>query len=414
MSSPPTRVGRLKVLRVIARLNVGGPARHVVLLDRGLRARGYDTLLVHGTVGVGEASLETLADESGVPHLRVRELERRVSALSDVAAFVQLVSIIFKVRPDVVHTHTAKAGALGRVAAGLFNLTRRKPFRCVVVHTFHGNVLSGYFGRIATFLIVFAERMLALCTDRIVAISRLQRDEIVSRFRVASSYRTAVIPLGLDLAPFTEVGPSSRLRRSLDIPEGDVVVGYVGRFVPVKDLPTLVEAFALAQRNHGNLRLVLAGDGPARSDIERLAVERHVRDRTHFLGWRPNLPELYAAFDICALSSVNEGTPVALIEAMAAAKAVVATNVGGVPDVIEHGRTGLLVPPRDPHAFGAAIMRLVSHPEERFCFGQSAQSSVVNRFAIDRLVKDIDTLYTDLIAARDEHSIVRRRSSCAT
>ncbi len=188
----------MRVLRAIARLNVGGPARHVVLLDRGLRARGHETLLVHGTVGEDEASLEHLAVELGVPTRKVADLGRRVSPLGDARAFVRLLRAIFREQPDIVHTHTAKAGALGRLAALAFNATRSRRRRCVVVHTYHGHVFEGYFGPAGSWLVRSAERLLAHATDWIITISPAQRQAIVERFGVGRPERTVVVPLGLD------------------------------------------------------------------------------------------------------------------------------------------------------------------------------------------------------------------------
>src|SRR4029453_11057465 len=204
----------MKILRVIARLNVGGPARHVVLLDRGLRGRGHETRLVHGSLGPSEASLEYLALEAGLPLTHIRELGRRFSPISDLRAFAQLLRLLFREAPDVVHTHTAKAGTLGRVAAGVFNATRSRSRRCLVVHTFHGHVLTGYFGPATNVAIRLVGRTLARITDRVVTISPAQRDDIVTRFRIAAAARTVVVPLGLDLDRLARLDPSSpNLRR---------------------------------------------------------------------------------------------------------------------------------------------------------------------------------------------------------
>jgi glycosyltransferase involved in cell wall biosynthesis len=384
----------VKVIRVIARLNVGGPARHVVLLDGGLRARGYDTLLVHGSLDAGEASLEHLAQAGGLATLKIPELGRSISLLSDVRAFFALVRAMFREAPDVVHTHTAKAGTLGRLAAIAFNLTRSRRRRCVLVHTFHGHVLSGYFGRTGNALVRLAERTLGAFTDRTVAISDRQRDELVNRFRVAAASRTAVVPLGLDLQPLLALpADAPNLRAELSIPDRDVVVGYVGRFVPIKNIAALVRAFGAAWKLQPDMWLVLAGDGPLRPELEALARESGVADRVRFLGWTEDLPALYATFDICALSSLNEGTPVAIIEAMAAARAVVATAVGGVADVVDDRRTGLLVSSGDTAGLAAALRRLAHDPAERAMLGAAARREAASRFSVERLVNEIDTLY---------------------
>lgn len=391
----------MKILRVIARLNVGGPARHVVLLDRGLRARGHETRLVHGSLAPGEASLEHLAVDSGLPTTKILELGRRVSPVSDLRAFGQLLRLVFREAPDVIHTHTAKAGTLGRLAAGLFNATRARPRRCLVVHTFHGHVLTGYFHPAMNVAVRLTERTLATMTDRVVTISPAQRDDIVNRFRVAPAARTTMIPLGLDLAPLARLDAAApQLREQLGIPARAPVIGYVGRFVPIKDLPTLVDAFGRVVREVPDAVLLMVGDGPVRPRIESLAATLGLQSQVRCLGWMEDLAPLYATIDICVLSSLNEGTPVAVIEAMAAAKAVVATTVGGIADVVEHERTGLLVPPGDPGALAAAIARLAVDPGARARMGAAGRQAVVTRFSHERLVEDVDRLYAGALAEK--------------
>ena len=388
----------MKILRVIARLNVGGPARHVVLLDRGLRARGHQTLLVHGTIGDGEASLEHLAVESGVPTLKIAELGRRISPLDDARALARLARTIFRESPDVVHTHTAKAGTLGRLAALAFNATRGRRRRCVVVHTFHGHVLEGYFGPVANRLVRGAERALARATDRIVTISPAQREEIVGRFGVGRARTSVVVPLGLDLQPFFEGGAPS-LRRDLGIDDGAIVFGYVGRLVPIKDLPTLVLAFARLLETTPDAYLLMAGDGPVRPLLARMIAERGLGERVRLLGWREDLASVAATFDVCVIASRNEGTPVAVIEAMAAGRPVVATRVGGVPDIVEDGETGILVPPGDVDALAGAMARLARDPAERSRMGGQGRRRVA-RYDYERLVDDIDRLYREALAEK--------------
>ncbi|MGE5243996.1 MAG: glycosyltransferase family 4 protein [Betaproteobacteria bacterium] len=392
----------MKILRVIARLNVGGPARHVVLLDRGLRARGHQTLLVHGTVGDDEASLEHLATDAGVPALKIEDLGRRVSPLGDARAFLQLLRTTFREAPDVMHTHTAKAGALGRIAAAAFNATRRRRRRCLVVHTFHGHVLDGYFGPVANRLVRGVERMLARATDRIVAISPSQRDEIVGRFGIGRPDAAVVVPLGLDLLPLlagTGAGARS-LRGELGIDEKGIVFGYVGRLVPIKDLPTLVLAFARLLDTVPNASLVIAGDGPVRPELERLVAARRLTSRVRLLGWREDLVDLYETIDVCVLASRNEGTPVAVIEAMAAGRPVVATRVGGVPDVVDEGETGLLVAAGDVDGLATAMVRLAVDREARCRMGRVGRTRAAARFGSERLVDDIDRLYATALAEK--------------
>jgi len=397
----------VKILRVITRLNVGGPARHVVLLDRGLRERGHQTHLVYGSLAPGDGSLEHLAVAAGLPTTHIRALGRRINPLSDVRAFARLLRLVFREAPDVVHTHTAKAGTLGRVAARLFNMTRPRRRRCIVVHTFHGHVLSGYFGPTMNVAVRRAERTLARITDRVVTISPAQRHDIVTRFNIAAAARTLVVPLGLDLERLARLDSSAaHLRGRLGISDRAPVVGFVGRFVAIKDLATLVEAFALVTAQRPDAVLLLVGDGPLRAEIDALVAARALQEQVRQVGWIDDLAPVYATIDIFALSSRNEGTPVAVIEAMAAAKAVVATRVGGVADVVEDERTGLLVPPQNPKALADAIVRLVVASDERLRMGAAGREAVTARFSPDRLVDDIETLYRDALAQKRSPSTV--------
>ncbi len=384
----------MTILRIIARLNVGGPARHVALLNAGLESRGHRTLLVYGALDTGEASLEGPAVESGIPLVRVEDLGRHVRATSDLRAFVALLRLIFRERPDVVHTHTAKAGTLGRLAATVYNSTRGRGNRALVVHTFHGHVFEGYFSPFVNRLVRLTERTLARLSDVIVTISPRQQHDVVTRFAVAPAAKTVVVPLGLDLDRLLDMpADAADLRAAIGASPNDVIVGYAGRMVPVKDLPTLIRAFAQAHTAVPALRLVLAGDGPERLQAEALAREHGIVDRLHFLGWVDDLPRFYATLDIFALSSLNEGTPVAAIEAMAAARPVVSTEVGGVPDVVEPGVCGLLVPARSANAMAAAFVRLAGDPSLRRAMGAAGRARVRERYSHLRLVTEIEALY---------------------
>ena len=384
----------MKILRVIARLNVGGPARHVSLLNAGLDSRGHETMLVHGRLDAGEASLEAYAADRGISLVRLDALGRTVRPGDDVRALAELVRLIRDEQPDVIHTHTAKAGTLGRLAALTFNAVRPRARRALVLHTFHGHVFEGYFSPIVNAAIRTTERTLAHLTDTVVTISPSQRSDIVERFGVAAASKTVVVPLGLDLDALLELDPEAPdLRTSIGASPDDVIVGYAGRMVPVKDLRTLIRAFAEARVAVPTLRLMLAGDGPERPGVEALVAELGLGDRVHFIGWTDDLGHLYATLDMFVLSSLNEGTPVAGIEAMAAARPVVATRVGGVPDVVEHERSGLLVPPRDPSALADAIVRLARDPQLRRAMGAAGRERARAQYSHTRLVDDIERIY---------------------
>jgi glycosyltransferase involved in cell wall biosynthesis len=395
-SSPP----QVKVLRIIARLNVGGPARHVATLDDRLRRAGFDPLLVYGSVGPGEASLEDLVTSLGLRTKKVPELGRAISPLSDLRALWQVAHIVFREQPDIVHTHTAKAGALGRLAALAFNVTRSRDSRCAVVHTFHGHVFRGYFGHLGTSTVQLMERLLAGITDRVLTVSAAQRREIADGYRIAPLDKTDVIELGLELDSLLSTEADPRLRTELGFGPHDVVFGYVGRFAPIKNLPELIEAFALMAPRVSHARLMLVGDGDLRPSLERIVNSLGIAGRVRFAGWRRDVAAVHGSIDVAVLSSLNEGTPVALIEAMAAARPVIATAVGGVPDVVAHERSGLIVPAGDPHALAAAMERLAVDPDMRMTMGRMGRETVRVRFSSERLAIEMTRCYRDVLATK--------------
>jgi glycosyltransferase involved in cell wall biosynthesis len=397
----PEPIQSLRVLRLIARLNVGGPALHTVILNDGLRRRGLETLLVYGSVGPQEASFEELARARSLPTVHVPQLGRRISALDDARALVRILGILWRWTPDVVHTHTAKAGTLGRIAALVYNTTARRSRRCAVIHTFHGHVLEGYFGPLGSAVVRAVERTLARITNRIVTISVRQQDDITRRFAIAPPGKVAIVPLGLELGPLLALDArSGRTRTGPTGKSDEVIVGYVGRLVPIKDLDTLVRGVALARERLPQIRLVIAGDGDERRALEARVTELGLEGRVDFLGWRSDLAALYQTMDVFVLTSINEGTPVSLIEAMAAGVPVVASSVGGVPDVVEDGVTGVLVPPRQPEAVAAAIVSAVTQPERAWVMAARARRSVRDRFDSARLVQETEAMYRQTLLER--------------
>ena len=255
----------MRVVRIIARLNVGGPAKHVAILDAGLRDRGYSTLLLHGHPDRGEGSLDQLVHERRLPAATVPTLRRAVRPWRDLRAFCAIARTLFRTRPDVVHTHTTKAGVVGRLAAMLYNATRRRSRRCLVVHTYHGTVFRGYFGRFGNWFVRRVERVLGAGTDRIIVLAEQQRQEIVDAVRVAPASRVTIVPLGLELDPLLRMDATApTLHSELRLPDNAVVLGFVGRLVHIKDPESLLRAFERVRVRVPQALLLLAGDGPLR------------------------------------------------------------------------------------------------------------------------------------------------------
>lgn len=376
----------MKIVRIIARLNVGGPAIHVLLLSARLRARGYETILVKGTEAPTEGDMLDFARDLDVRPVVLPQLGREIRWWDDVVAFWKLLALIRRERPDIVHTHTAKAGLLGRLAAWLAGVP-------LIVHTFHGHVFHGYFSPARTRLFVALERWLARRTHRLVAVSARVRDEVLAR-GIGRPERFHVVPVGLDLQRFAECDPlRGELRAELRLPPRARVVGIVARLVPIKRHEVFLTAAAAVAGRMPACRFLVVGDGERRQALEGMARALGIADRVLFLGWRRDLERIYAELDVAVLTSANEGSPVSLIEAMASGVPVVGPRVGGIPDVIDDGVTGLIVPPGDAGPVAEAISRLLDDAELRRKMGAAARERALRLYGADRLVGDIAALY---------------------
>jgi glycosyltransferase involved in cell wall biosynthesis len=387
---------RVKVLRVIARLNVGGPALHVAYLTAGLADRGYDTVLVAGTVARGEESMAFVAKQRGLRIETLDQLHRDVAPLRDVRAILRLAQLIRRERPTILHTHTAKAGAVGRIAALLAG-NARPP---VIVHTFHGHVLSGYFSAPASVGFRVLERWLGRMTTALIAVSPEVRDDLV-RLRVAPAAKFRIVRLGIELDERVAADLDERrdTRALLGISPDAFVVGWVGRMTAVKRIRDVLEAFRGLLDRDVEAYLVLVGDGPDRKQAERSAHELGIATRCLFLGYQDDVAALYSAIDVLLLPSANEGTPVSVIEALAAERPAVATRVGGVPDIVRDGVDGYLVAPGDTEALAERLALLARDPLKRARMGAEGRARVLERYTVARLVDDTDRLYTSLLAS---------------
>jgi glycosyltransferase involved in cell wall biosynthesis len=384
-SSPRTT----RVVRLFSRLNIGGPSVHVILLTAGLRAKGYETRLVVGREAPSEGNLLDMARQKGIEVEQLRGLGREIRPLADLFTLWQLYRLIRKCRPAIVHTHTAKAGVLGRIAARLAGVP-------VVVHTYHGHVLRGYFGPLKTAFFRRLETLLNRFTDVAVTVSAALRDDLAG-MGVAPREKIRVVPLGLDLARFARPHARGDLRVACGAAEGDVLIGVVGRLVPIKDVDCFLEAASRVSQSAPRARFAIVGDGELRAVLEQKASGLGLTSRVTFVGWRKDLESVYADLDVVVNSSRNEGTPVALIEAMAAGRPVVATAVGGTADLLGDGARGRLVPAADPAALAEAIIQTLDHPEETAGRARAARDYVLAHHSVDRLLQDIDELYRELL-----------------
>jgi glycosyltransferase involved in cell wall biosynthesis len=389
--SEPTRI-----LRVIARLNMGGPALHVSYLTKGLETRGYHTTLVAGKLARGEDSMSYVADELGVEVVPLVAMHREVSPVYDPVAVTRLVGEIRRVRPHILHTHTAKAGAVGRAAALLAG-DARPP---VIVHTYHGHVLRGYFDPVRTQFFRETERALARHTNRLIAVGPQVRDDLVE-LGVAPAEKFSVIRLGIDLdSRVLTVDRRAEFRRLFGIPEDRFVVGWIGRMTAIKRVPDILAAFKALRDRGVEATLCLVGDGPDRDAVEQLASDLGIVRDVLFVGYQRDVAPYYAFFDAFLLPSANEGTPVVAIEALASERPVVATRVGGVPDVVDDGEDGFLVEVGDIPALADRLEQLARDPELRARMGKAGRERVVPRYRVERLVDDVDALYRELLTGQ--------------
>ncbi len=390
----------LKIARVIARLNVGGPAVQAILMTKAFQSRGADAWLFAGDVPSDEQSAEYLASEQGVSVVRISGLSRRISWSHDLRSLVTLVNLFRRYRPDIVHTHTAKAGALGRIAAVLAGV----PIR---VHTFHGHVFDGYFSAPVTRAFVNVERFLARFTDRIIAISDSQKNDLVCKYRIAPAHKVSCIPLGFDIDRYLSLTANAQgeFRSELGLTKAYFLVAWIGRLTDIKNPLAFVEVARILSERHPNVRFVIVGDGNLRPDVEAAIRARRLSDRIFVYGICRDPRRVYADIDLLALTSRNEGTPLAILEAMASGRPVVATDVGGVRDLMVGPgvscKSGLrfangTLTTLDESSLAEAISFYVMNPSEVARSGSAGRDWVRSRYSYVRLTDDLEKLYTEI------------------
>jgi glycosyltransferase involved in cell wall biosynthesis len=396
---------------------VGGPARHVVWLSKELQDEEFQSVLVSGTVPPGEEDMIWFARENGVEPVFIPEMSRELSA-RDAISLYKVYRALKRVSPDIIHTHTAKAGTVGRAAGFLYRWLTwgtliGRPRRVRLVHTFHGHVFHSYYGGFKTKLFLAIEKVLArTATDRIIVITDQQLEEIHYKFGVGQKEQFRVVPLGIDLDIYSDPdGKRNILRSELGAGDDEIIVGFVGRLTEIKNIGLLLKAAQLYDRvkapDSPKLKFVIIGDGHLRGELEREAEALGVKGIVAFLGNRDDAAIFYAGLDIVALTSLNEGTPLSLIEAMAAHRPVISTAVGGVIDLL--GDTtekkdgfrvcerGILVEPDSPRSFCDALLYLAKNEKLREKLASAGQTFARTRYNKKRLVNDIKDLYRDLV-----------------
>ncbi|MBW2707728.1 MAG: glycosyltransferase [Deltaproteobacteria bacterium] len=411
LETPKANDLRIRVLRFIARLNIGGPSIHVHLLTTGLDARKFHSTLVTGKISPSEGDMGYLFQSAVEQPVIIEDLQREISPLMDGRAFLQILRLLRHKRPDIIHTHTAKAGTSARLAAIIYNRIFNGNAR--TVHTFHGHVFEGYFSRTKTSMFIWIERILARSTDVIVAISRTQKMDLSEKFRIAPDHKIKIIPLGFDLAPFLRsTALKGRFRNSIGLLSGSILVGIVGRLVAIKhhDMFLKMAKIFLKRNPDIDAKFILVGDGELREELEARVETLGLKNHISFCGWRRDLPEVYADLDVLALTSENEGTPVSIIEAMASGTPVISTDAGGVLDLLgrqEESSTaggftvckrGVLCLKNDEAGFAQGLRYLITMDKKRLeKITGEAKSFAMNTFSNERLVHDMEALYLEMI-----------------
>ncbi len=395
-----------RILRILNRFNLGGPTLNATYLTKYLSPE-FETLLIGGKAGEEEKNSDFILKNEGVDFQVIEEMIRPVNLTQDIRAYKIISKIIKEFKPDIVHTHASKAGALGRYAAHKHNVP-------VIVHTFHGHVFDAYFNMVKTSLYEQIERYLAKISDKIIAISDNQKHELSEVYKICHPDKIKVIPLGIDLHKFTYNVEEKRstFRKTYNLDEDEIAIGIIGRLVPIKNHDLFLKSFKkIKETSPKKVRAFIIGDGEMKEHLKKLTSELNLdfintygipknneKASVTFTSWIKEVDKVLAGLDIVALTSLNEGTPVSLIEAQASSKAIVTTDVGGVRNVVRSNETALLTPSNDINAFTTKLLSVVDNDELRLKLStNSCAKKIIEKFGYERLCKDMKALYYELL-----------------
>jgi glycosyltransferase involved in cell wall biosynthesis len=397
-----TKENKIRVLRIINRFNLGGPTYNVAYLSKYL-SDDFETLLVGGAKDESEESSDFIVNNLGLKPIIVEEMMREIDFKNDFTAYKKIKKIIQEYKPDIVHTHASKAGTLGRLAAASSGVP-------IIIHTFHGHVFHSYFGKLKTAFYKNIERFLAKKSTAIIAISEIQKSELVDIHKICKSEKVHVVPLGFDLSKFQENQELKRkqFREKYNLADDEIAISIIGRLVPVKNHALFLEGLKnVSTQTSKKIRAFIVGDGESRTEIEAKATELDIpfidgtksnqKSLLTFTSWIKEIDVALAGSDIIALTSFNEGTPVSLIEAQAANKPIVTTNVGGIENVVLPNQTALLCENNNAKEFSAQLLKLVEGDALRHIMSKNGWKHVKEKFHFTRLVSDIETLYKKLL-----------------
>src|SRR6266496_175777 len=391
-----------RILRIHNRLIIGGPTLNVLYLTKYLSPE-FETLLIVGEKEGHEKDAKFLAEEMGIKTILIPDMGRSIHPFKDYNAYKQVQKIIKDFKPDIVHTHAAKPGTVGRLAASALKVP-------VIIHTYHGHVFHSYFNKLKTRFIINIERYLAKKSDVLIAISNQQKRELTKDFRIAAENKFRVIPLGFELAKFHENREQKRkkFREEFKLEEDEIAIGIIGRLVPVKNHFLFLEAISFVIKNSTRkIKAFIIGDGETREALKEKTRQLNISFTTTddfndkasivFTSWRSDIDVINAGLDIITLTSLNEGTPVSLIEAQAASKPIVSTAVGGISDIVIENETALLSTLNDVRGFEKNLLRLIENDELQRCLSKRGADHVKEKFSVERLANDMGNLYREFL-----------------
>ncbi len=380
-------MSKIKVAQIITRMDWGGSSDIFRILSNGIQPERFDVRIIIGHTDYPSLKTQEFLSRFSGRVTVIEELQREINPFKDLCAFFKLYGLLRREKFDIVHTHTAKAGALGRLAAKISGVPK-------IVHTPHGHNFYGYFGPFLSRLIVIAERFLAKFTDKIIALTELERKDLI-KFNVAGGDKVALIYQGLEFdAP---KGDKDSIKRKFNIDPGEHVVGMVGRLEPVKGPEYFLQAAQEVLLEFKNTKFLLVGEGSLRTKLEKQARDSGLVDKFIFTGWREDVPDILSIMDVMVLPSLNEAVGIVLVQAQSMGVPVVATNVGGIPEVVKGGETGILVPPADAHSLATAISSLLKDAPKRASMGEAARTGVSGKFKAEEMAKKVSELYDDLL-----------------
>ena len=380
----------IRIVRMITRLNISGPALHTLVLSSKFRDIEYETLLVCGDPLSATDTMDDVAKAYDIEPLIIPDIHSTMNPVKVLRGIWKIYRLLLDYQPHIVHTHARSAGVMGRIAARWAGVP-------VIVHTFHEYPFRGYFSPWKTRLFVFLERMVARVTDSIITLSESLRRAVADEYRIAPRSKIPVLPMGMDLTPFVTVPRhAGDFRQQWGIDRNDVLIGIVGRIIPVKNHALFLQVAKRVYETTANARFVIVGDGRLRAEIEAMTHALGLDDVVIFTGWQRDMPPVYSDLDVLVNSSTTEGTPVPIVEALVAGCPVVATDVGGIGDVLNKGEFGRLVPPDDVEALTQAILDVLDNPPDP----APAQQAMIARYGIDQVVTELQSLYRGLLAKK--------------